>query len=127
MWQKPQALFLKGDMFSSKFMSLPSRKRLLFVRCAPILAVDLSESAAAMLATVHRFIFDGTNFAPDPFYLLRQIGWQDTGRVRVVKTGVAALVSCASTLCRCKPGGYEQGGRGHRTGYRECYQSSFSQ
>src|SRR3984893_9576894 len=24
MWQKPQALFLKGDMCSSKFMSLPN-------------------------------------------------------------------------------------------------------
>jgi hypothetical protein len=24
MWQKPQALFLKGEIFSSKFMSLPS-------------------------------------------------------------------------------------------------------
>src|SRR6266481_694292 len=25
MWQKPQALFLKGDIFLSKFMTLPSR------------------------------------------------------------------------------------------------------
>ncbi len=30
MWQKPQALSLKGDMFSSKFMSLPNNW---FARC----------------------------------------------------------------------------------------------
>jgi len=29
-WQKPHALFLKGDMFSSKFMTLPSKT---FARC----------------------------------------------------------------------------------------------
>src|SRR6266481_7683547 len=36
MWQKAQALFLKGDMFSSKFMSLPSRTFALCPVCANI-------------------------------------------------------------------------------------------
>src|SRR6266446_1692738 len=62
-----------------------------------------------------RFIFYETNFTADPFYFLRQIGWQDTRRVWVIKRRrwrwrLLPLV----VLRRYGPSGNQQAGRDHR-------------